>query len=51
MDGKTLVGKILASSDRFAKFANVLHHQRFVLYGTKYKLSEGKTLRASDFVV
>ena len=36
MDGKTLVGKILASSDQFAKFSNVFHCQRFALYSTKY---------------
>ena len=33
MDGKTLEGKILANQDWFAKFANVFHCQRFVLYG------------------
>ena len=33
MDGKTLVGKNLVSSDGFAKFANVFHRQRFALYG------------------
>ena len=29
---KILVGKTLVNSDRFAKFANVFHRQRFALY-------------------
>ena len=32
MDGKTMEDKILVNKDRFVKFANVFHCQRFTLY-------------------